>query len=173
VPEESLTQRVTALEERLADLLARLGRPESAAGSQPPAMDMFWALDGLRERVGPDGPGAVLFTGTVDLPTGEHYDWQLGAPVGDLLADEWTASADALGALGNPVRLALLRRILGGARTAAELAADEGLGTTGQIYHHLRQLVSAGWLRSAARGHFAVPGDRVIPLLVILAAARR
>jgi hypothetical protein len=36
----------------------------------------------------------------------------------------------------------------------------------------LRQLVSAGWLH-AARGQYAVPGERVVPLLVILSGARR
>jgi hypothetical protein len=58
-------------------------------------------------------------------------------------------------------------------RTTAGLAAQEELGTSGQLYHHLRQLVSAGWLRSSGRGHYSVPGDRVIPLLVIIAGTRR
>jgi hypothetical protein len=57
--------------------------------------------------------------------------------------------------------------------TVAELRAHERLGTTGQLYHHLRQLVSAGWLRTTARGQYAVPGERVVPLLVALAATRR
>jgi hypothetical protein len=47
----------------------------------------------------------------------------------------------------------------------------EGLGTSGQLYHHLRQLIGAGWLVQTARGHYTVPGDRVIPLLVLLTAA--
>ena len=122
---------------------------------------------------GDEGSGAVLYTGTVDLPTGEHYDWQFGLGVDDLLQAEWTAWAPTLGALGHPVRLQLLRRVLGGVHTAAALAEEEGLGTTGQLYHHLRLLVSAGWLHSAARGTYAVPGERVVPLLTVLAAARR
>jgi hypothetical protein len=71
------------------------------------------------------------------------------------------------------VRLLLLREILQGARTTSELAAHERLGTTGQLYHHLRQLVAAGWLRTTARGQYRVPGERVVPLLTVLAAARR
>lgn len=114
----------------------------------------------------------MLYTGTVDLPTGEHFDWQYGATVDDLFADDWSEWAATLSALGHPVRLLLLRRVLAGVRTAAELSADEALGTTGQLYHHLRQLVNAGWLRSAARGQYAVPGDRVVPLLVVLSGAK-
>ncbi|MFC7643034.1 hypothetical protein ACFQX6_20720 [Streptosporangium lutulentum] len=66
----------------------------------------------------------------------------------------------------------LLREILGGRRAVADLAALDGLGTTGQVYHHLRQLTSAGWLHTAGRGRYEVPPGRVVPLLVALAASR-
>jgi hypothetical protein len=168
-----LEDRVSALEASLAELTARLAQEGGPPGPAPESRtDMYWALDGLRARVAELQGGAVLFTGTVDLPTGEHYDWQFGTPVETLLDDDWAAWAGTLGALGHPVRLLLLRRVLAGVRTAADLATDEGFGTTGQLYHHLRQLVSAGWLH-AARGQYAVPGERVVPLLVILSGARR
>jgi hypothetical protein len=169
-----LEDRVSALESRLAELIARFDQPDSPPSTDPaaPRTDMYWALDGLRARAAEMEGGAVLFTGTVDLPTGEHYDWQYGTPVEALMADDWATWAGTLGALGHPVRLLLLRRVLAGVRTAADLATDEGFGTTGQLYHHLRQLVSAGWLHSA-RGQYAVPGERVVPLLVILSGARR
>lgn len=79
----------------------------------------------------------------------------------------------ALAALGHPVRLLLLRQVLSGAGTVAELQQRGKLGTSGQLYHHLRQLANAGWLRVVARGRYAVPPDQVVPLLVVLAAARR
>jgi len=167
--DSSLGDRVSALEQQLTDLIARFAQPAGASpGATAPTADMFWALSGLREHLGEEsGSGAVLYTGTVDLPTGEHYDWQYGAMVDDLMGADWASRAGRLGALGHPIRLQLLHQVLAGSRTAAELAADEGLGTTGQLYHHLRQLVSAGWLHSA-RGQYSVPGERVVPLLVIL-----
>lgn len=70
------------------------------------------------------------------------------------------------------MRLRLLREILGGRRTAAELAALDETGTTGQIYHHLRQLTGAGWLHTKGRGRYEVPGARVVPLLVVFTAAK-
>ncbi|MEV6487793.1 ArsR family transcriptional regulator [Actinoplanes sp. NPDC051633] len=165
--------RLAAVEQQLAELIGRSAQPPIEPLAEAPAEDdVFWALHGLTERVTDEG-GAVLFTGAVDLPTGEHYEWQQGHLVQQLLADDWTATAEVLNALGHPVRLLLLRRVLEGVRTTADLAAQEELGTSGQLYHHLRQLVSAGWLRSSGRGHYSVPGDRVIPLLVIIAAARR
>lgn len=146
--------------------------PVPAAGAAAtPAAESFWALDGLKRRA-PE-PGAVLFAGTVELPDGRHCEWQQGLPAEGLLDDDWTGLADTMAALSHPVRLLLLREILRGARTTAELSAHERLGTTGQLYHHLRQLVSAGWLRTSARGRYEVPGERVVPLLVVLSAARR
>ena len=165
--EPTLAERVTGLEDRLARLEAPALRPgEGAAGTRP-----FWALAGLKERAAE--PGAVLFTGTVTLSGGEHYEWQEGQPVETLLADDWAQSAAALAALAHPVRLLLLRQILSGVRTAAELGRHEQLGTTGQLYHHLRQLVAAGWLRTSLRGQYAIPAERIVPLLTLLAAARR
>jgi hypothetical protein len=55
---------------------------------------------------------------------------------------------------------------------AADLAELDEVGTTGQIYHHLRRLTGAGWLHTTARGHHEVPPGRVVPLLVVLSAAR-
>ena len=164
-----LGERVSALEQQLADLIARFSQPGDAPAVSRPSTDTFWALNGLRDRISEEsGSGAVLYTGTVDLPTGEHYDWQYGAMVDDLMEADWGGRASTLGALGHPVRLQLLHQVLAGSRTAAELAAEEGFGTTGQLYHHLRQLVSAGWLHSSARGQYSVPGERVVPLLVIM-----
>lgn len=147
--------------------------------------------------------GGVLFTGAVRLPTDERYEWQYAALTDDLLgADDRgeteggdtgdtggggrpgdavpgrgdagsPAPAEVFAALGHEVRLRLLREILAGRRTAAELAGLAELGTTGQIYHHLRQLTGAGWLHSAGRGRYEVPPTRVVPLLVMLSAARR
>jgi DNA-binding transcriptional ArsR family regulator len=166
---ERLEQRVAALERRLAALEAA-GRPATPS----PGEGDLWALEGLKEQLAEAGAtdGGVLFTGSVRLPAGERYDWQYGTPAGELLDADWAESAEAFAALGHPVRLRLLREIIGGRRTAAELAELDGMGTTGQIYHHLRQLTGAGWLHTTGRGRHEVPAGRVVPLLVALSTAR-
>ncbi|WP_051715621.1 hypothetical protein [Streptomyces bikiniensis] len=58
---------------------------------------------------------------------------------------------------------------------AGPRGADGGVlftGTTGQIYHHLRQLTGAGRLHTSGRGRYEVPAARVVPLLMALTAAR-
>ncbi|MBW5422180.1 helix-turn-helix domain-containing protein [Streptomyces sp. BG9H] len=163
------------LEARVAELERRMAELESA-GPAVPAVEEgdFWALEALKARhpVAQDADGAVLFTGAVRVPTGHRYEWQYGRLTESLFEDDWSEAADSFAALGNPVRLRLLAEILAGTSTAAELAALDDIGTTGQIYHHLRQLTGAGWLHSTGRGRHEVPAGRVVPLLVMLSAAR-
>ncbi|MFG1626843.1 ArsR/SmtB family transcription factor [Kribbella sp. NPDC049227] len=83
---------------------------------------------------------------------------------------DWSDVAPALAALGNPVRLTLLREIVRGRATVSSLSKVDGLGTSGQIYHHLRHLTAEGWLHTPARGTFAIPPHRVTALQAILAA---
>jgi DNA-binding transcriptional ArsR family regulator len=106
------------------------------------------------------------------LPTEERYEWQYELRTEQLLDTDWSETAEVFAALGHALRLRLLREILGGRRTATELAGLDEVGTSGQIYHHLRQLTAAGWLRQAGRGRYEIPAGRVVPLLVALATAR-
>jgi hypothetical protein len=164
--EEDLAARVAALEEAVAGLVtARSDKPDERALAGD-----YWAVGGVRERTGDDG--GVLLAGSVRLPTGERYEWQWGRPTDAVLDVDWADLAPALAALAHPVRLRLLRRVLGGAHSTAELADDDALGTTGQLYHHLRQLAAAGWLRATGRGRYAVPAERVVPLLVMAMGAQ-
>ncbi|MPY59669.1 ArsR/SmtB family transcription factor [Streptomyces spongiae] len=163
------------LEQRVADLERRLAALENAQHTAPsPGEGDFWALEGLKEQLVAlkAADGGVLFTGAVRVPTGEYYEWQHGALTDGLLDLDWTESAESFAALGHAVRLRLLREVIGGRRTAAELAELDEIGTTGQIYHHLRQLTGAGWLHTTGRGRYEVPPGRVVPLLVALSAAR-
>lgn len=171
-----LEERVRALERRLTALEG--GESGDTPAAPPVHGGDFWALKRLKEDLQSAGAaaGGVLFTGAVRLSPQERYEWQAATPADALLAEDGpadSATADSLAALGHPIRLRLLRAVLGGIRTVAELAELPEVGTTGQIYHHLRQLTGAGWLQTAGRGRYEVPAARVVPLLVMLSAARR
>jgi DNA-binding transcriptional ArsR family regulator len=166
-----LLERVAALEERLCDASDR-SAPPADVGTEPGADEAgtFWALEELKRR---EPMPSVLYTGVVETFAGDPVQWQVGYPSATLQEEDWTARAPALTALGHPSRLRILQLVARGeARSAADLAHTDGLGSTGQIYHHLRQLVSAGWLRSTTKGQHEVPPERLVPLLVILAASR-
>lgn len=173
----NLTKELQALTLRVASLesAAPQSGVEPSTRRAPTAHtgDELWALTGLRSRL-PDHPstvdGALMLVGAVTLPTGAPVVWQQSAGSAGLFATEWEDRASALAALGHPVRLELLRHILAGVQATADLAAIESLGTTGQLHHHLRQLLSSGWLKQSGRGSYEVPASRVVPLLACLVA---
>lgn len=158
----NLADRVAALEARVE----RLEVPDAPAGR--PAADAT-VLDRLRAEA-PEG-GGVAFAGSLALPGERRVEWQMGHPATGLLVSDWSDIAPALAALGHPVRLRLLNAVLAGTQETAALAETLGDGTTGQLHHHLRELTAAGWLRAERRGRYDIPADRVVPLLVAIAAA--
>ncbi|MBO0907893.1 ArsR/SmtB family transcription factor [Arthrobacter sunyaminii] len=164
---EALEARVEALETRLGALEQQIESRQQSPDADP--ADVFWALNGLRDRY-PD-PGAVLFAGTASTAGGARYEYQYGLETGHLLDVDWAQFADSLASLGHPVRLAVLQAVLGGTETVAGLVEDLRLGTSGQMYHHIHQLTAAGWLTPHARSRYSIPPARVIPLLAILTAA--
>lgn len=167
------------LSAELAELRHRVEALESAAprAAAPDAepvgeAEVFWALEGLRARLDETTrDGAVMMVGTLRLPTGEPVDWQEGIAAHGLLETDWSQAAATLAALAHPVRIELLRNVLSGVRSTADLAAIETLESTGQLHHHLRQLLAAGWLRQVGRGRYEVPAKRVVPLLVTMMGA--
>lgn len=170
----TLADRVAELERRLA-ALESAGRvpatePDPMDPVDPMDPDTFWALLGLEQRL--SDPGGVLLTGTVTLPTGARARWQESLGTADLLDLDDSAIAECLAALGHPVRLQILRLVLAGIDTASGMTGSEQLHTSGQVYHHLRQLTGTGWLRMAGRGRYEVPPARIVPLLVTQLAAR-
>jgi DNA-binding transcriptional ArsR family regulator len=172
---DGLADRVSELERRVALLEGGHAAPAHAG---PPIMDTdkFWALAKLAERTGPefdrDGvAGTLLYAGRAMTPGGGDLIWQVEHPLPGVLAEGWDDAATVLAALGNPVRLEIVRRILLGGETVQQLQEISGLGTSGQLYHHLRDLQAAGLVTQRRRGSYGVPADKVIPALVIIAAA--
>ncbi|WP_084759660.1 ArsR/SmtB family transcription factor [Nocardia mangyaensis] len=174
---DDLRREMAALSERVSHLEAMAGESEVAHSASPVVEgEQFWALTGLQSRLG-DHPatadGAVMMVGSLTLPDGAPVAWQQGAGTSGMWETDWSDQAATFAALGHPVRLELLRQILSGVHATAELAETASLGTTGQLHHHLRQLVAAGWVKQSGRGSYEVPATRVVPLLVCMVGAER
>jgi len=165
---------VHEISERLAQVEQRLSALESAEPTPSPSEreDVFWALEGLKQR-SEDPAGAVLMTGVVDVPKGHHAQWQMQISAHELFETDFGSRAESLSALGSPVRLRLIQRLLTDASTVEEIREAGDFGTTGQVYHHLRQLVSAGWVTALGSGRYEVPPPRIVPLLVMLLGVDR
>jgi hypothetical protein len=169
--DSTVLARIKALEARVEALETS---PKSAAKStgkstekSETSQDQFWALD----RITKDHPeGAIVFAGHVKLPTGEQYAWQQTELTDAQLKANWDEAAPMLAALGHPVRLALLRAVLHGNHSTADLQANPEFAAAGKLYHHLRELQATNWLVLEGRGRYVVPAQRIVPLLVILRA---
>ena len=167
-PDRAQTEAATSSTESSDPAAADSPGPTPAPAHSNGHDDPYWVLTGLQERYPDDD--VVLYGGTMSAEGG-GYRWQYGLPTQTVLDGDFADAAPALSALAHPVRLALLQAVLTGTHATSDLAALPGLGTSGQVYHHLNQLSSAGWLRSPRRGRWEVPGERTIPLLALIMAA--
>ena len=172
-----LFQRLEMLEASVADIRRQLAanpKPEPSSRTDLDASEELWALTGLREMM-QDSPAAVMFTGfsEADGPLVGPVRWQYARSGEAIMDRDWGEAASALDALGSPIRLRILQLITAGMTATADLVADGGLGTTGQLHHHLKALMAGGWLRSPSRGHYEVPPSRLVPLLVIVTATEK
>ncbi|MDR3692217.1 MAG: winged helix-turn-helix domain-containing protein [Fimbriimonas sp.] len=69
-----------------------------------------------------------------------------GDEVSDLFAIPCHQVASLLGVLGNEVRLAILRELIVSPKSVVQLTEILGMRTTGQAYHHLKELQRAGYV---------------------------
>jgi DNA-binding transcriptional ArsR family regulator len=180
------TDAAAGVAQQLAEIAARLVRVEKAmeerranvstsvaSNTENNAVSVdanrYWLISAVQQQNLKGG--AVVFGGDVITPTGENYIWQQQREAKEMFKRDWTALDRVIAALGHPVRLRLLQAIIHGKTTKLELEHLDGLGTTGQLYHHLKILEEAGWVRSLERGVYGVPGERMVPLLTMLSAS--
>lgn len=165
---EDLTRRVTDLESARDDARhqpLRLGPGE-------PDLEL---IERLRARSGPEftaetTAGSVLYAGAATVASGS-YVWQMERPVPGLLQVDDDLVAHTLAALSSPTRVRLLKAVLGGARQTHELQEALGGVSTGQLYHHLKELTAVGLLIQRGRGQYEVPAQSIVPFLAVIAAA--
>ena len=141
------------LDDRLTELEARVAALEGTSVTSPEVVDVS---------------GAVGYEGDVRLH-GE-VSWTIRYSPAGVLDLPPTPTAEVLAALGHPVRLALVRTLLAGPASAADLQESAGLSSTGQVYHHLRALTAARVVVQDG-GAFRVPTTGVVPVLTMLLAA--
>ena len=180
-PPQTPSQREQELERRLATIEARLAAleehaPKETAATLPTGTkqvddtaDTYWALTELSSRNNTaDNTGAVMFAGHVTTSEQEAmYQWT--RPTDFFLTSSWDDPMTRLTALAHPVRGTILRTLLDAPATAAQLAENNVVTSTGTAYHHLNALMAAGWISKEPTGEFSIRLSRIVPLLTILA----
>jgi Helix-turn-helix domain len=178
-------ERLLALEQDIASLQERVVVLEAVRNPTPlpqspviPSGD-FGTLHLMQSRQGfpyeQDGKsGAVIYAGAAQIAE-RKYAWQVERPVPwllQLLGSEPEIISQTFAALGSSLRLTLLRELLSGPKTSQQLQEALGVSSVGQLYHHLKELLTVNLIEQKSRNLYALPVRNVIPFLVLLATAR-
>ncbi|WP_127581855.1 ATP-binding protein [Paenibacillus koleovorans] len=115
--------------------------------------------------------GAIYYSGHL-MGTAHRMQWEpQERGIEQLLGINGEKAAKVLAALGHKQRLDLLKEVLKEPMTGVELVERLQMGTTGQLYHHLKALTGSDLLEQEERGgRYVVPRARMLPLLLLLAS---
>ncbi|MBP2473832.1 DNA-binding transcriptional ArsR family regulator [Crossiella equi] len=128
------------------------------------------ALEAVAEQVTADLGGTLHYQGTLTTPA--DLTWSMTLPVTRVLALPDHPHIEVLSALGHPVRASLVRVLAkDGPQSAADLQTAAEIGSTGQLYHHLKPLTTTGLVEQDGRGRYRLRPQATIPALLLLAAA--
>lgn len=172
--------------EEIKALLQRSSQPQSKAQSEQekighiekmtnmhPDPSIMNILDQLENVSGSNGEsGAITYLG-VYSSGGRQSTWiRNQVNTDDLLTliENKTASK-VLTCIGNNDRLNILLAILKNPMTVAQLVETCGYNSTGQVYHHIKPLISADLIVEDAqnKGQYIVQPHRVQGIIMLLA----
>jgi DNA-binding transcriptional ArsR family regulator len=117
-----------------------------------------------------NGQGSLAFGGAVELG-GKRYRVQRSEAVGSVLRSDPDATARIFSAFGNPHRILMLRALCDGPKTGQQLDDSAGISSTGQLYHHLKELLAVGLVTQPARSLYELRPRTVIAVCVALLIA--
>lgn len=175
VPAEVLEALRPELLEALVSVPAEHRSPSPRQPVEPgPHHEIMNTLhNGLKESLDAAVASGLSLVGHFGASAGDGQSWICARGDGafnKLLSNPEYRVAQVLSVLGSEVRLSILRALLGEPRSAAELVTALRLGTTGQAYHHLRELESAGYIEQR-EGRYQFVGNMKRVYLTALALA--
>ena len=108
------------------------------------------ALEGRPAATREPSGDVIEYAGSLSEPF--ELAWQIRADPAQVLELPDAPRTEVLAALGHPLRAALVRRLAeSGPATGAELQQAAGLGSPGQLYHHLKGLTGCGLVEQDKR----------------------
>lgn len=156
---------VASLRSALADSGSGPTCPDGTGQSRTPTAGLdLWVVDRLRSDL--PGDGGVVFGGAVRTGAGiAQYQWCRTTAITEV---EWDDQLERLAAVAHPVRGAILRRLLRGPASVAELVGEAVVSSAGTAYHHVAALTAGGWVAKQPGGRLSIPVGRIVPLLTLI-----
>lgn len=161
---DQISRSLTDLAQRVAALEAATPARAQPQSETPVAEQLVHHLAG-RETAG----DTLLYAG-VGGWDGQTLAWQVERSWEEIRSGSAEQSASVLTALGNPTRVRIAVELLRRRLTTAELGTRLDQPSSGQLFHHLKELLAAGVIHQPVRGTYAVREQHVIPLLAVLCA---
>lgn len=118
----------------------------------------------------PSSEGRVAYGGNGPWD-GRNVAWQVERAWADVVPLAGEQVARVLSALASGVRLRIVAELTAGTLTTGDLSERLGQASSGQLFHHLRELMAAGIVHQPARGTYALRPQHVLPMLAVLSAA--
>ncbi len=116
--------------------------------------------------------GLVTYLGVYNSG-GRQSNWIRNTVSADMLLSliESGMAGKVLACIGNATRLTILLEILRGPRTVAALVEKCGLGSTGQVYHHMKPLLAADIVveDEKQKGVYIIQPHKVQGIIMLLA----
>lgn len=170
--------RLTALEEQVTDLRRRLTALEGRLSLSPSNLPMLPPLSELpplpagRELPQESGTlqGMLSCEGSIQFAE-QRLQWGQSLALQPIFAASPELLAQLFAALSSPHRVIILRTLCEGPRTSQQLQELLGMGSAGQLYHHLKELLAAGLLIQRGRSAYTLEPTKVIPVCMALMMA--
>jgi DNA-binding HxlR family transcriptional regulator len=170
---DELRSRVEALEKNIATLIRREAKGRTSRKTEPAQEDDLELLDRLRSKKGKrygrddSASGVIMYAGAITILRKTSL-WMREHPIPEILKSDPDAIARILMALGNQSRIAIVIELIQRRLSAPELQELLKIPSTGQLYHHLKELLSAGIISQPKRNTYEVNVHKLVPLLNIL-----
>ncbi|MBO0790675.1 MAG: winged helix-turn-helix transcriptional regulator [Ktedonobacteraceae bacterium] len=157
----SLEARITAIEEQLA--------ASGGAGARASAMQ---ASPSPNESSSSTGTIQGKFSVVGSLLVGEQpYNMRVQEQVHSFFDAHPEQVAQVIAAVGNPHRVTLLRTLYQGPRTALQLQEELAMGSVGQLYHHLKELVATGLVIQSRRSTYSIAPAKMMWISLLFMVA--
>lgn len=166
---EDLARELAVLAERMERLEARAPTTQASATTDHALVQRL--LDDVSGTpAGESTPGTVVYAGAGPWED-STVAWQIDRAWPEVRAQADGAAADLFAALSNPSRIRIVCELASGSLTTGELAERLDQPSSGQLFHHLKELLSAGLIHQPARATYAIRRQHVVPLLAALSCA--
>ncbi|WP_166238998.1 ATP-binding protein [Paenibacillus turpanensis] len=166
--ERDVIAELDEIKQQLAELQRLVLQKQEAAS--PASTRMQSSLTVTEDMNKSAGLGTLYYSGQVQIQDTTLRCEPQEKQVTELLTLHSDKAAKALSALAHKQRLDIIRAVLVEPLTGAELVEKLQMGTTGQLYHHVKALLGADLLHQEDGGRYAVPRKRAFSLLLLLAS---